>query len=283
MIKTSVAIVKGRYTSRLMNTVLDMVQAEKLINPEDKVLIKPNCVVSKHSSTGLTTDSRVIESIIEFVKRLGIAELIVAEGGAGRTTEKAFDITGMREVARRQKIDLIDLNREARIEVKIEQPLELHQVEIAESVYNSTCIINVPTLKVHHLTLVTLSMKNLMGTILPKNIMHENIDEKIVDLASIFKDKVKLNIVDGLVGAETDEVRGTPVEMNLIIAGSDMIAVDTVSAATMGIDPRKVKYLQLAANHGLGVSDLNKIEILGEEIDKVKRKFKLPPEFAGTY
>ena len=124
-------------------------------------------------------------------------------------------------------------------------------------------------------------MKNLMGTILPKNIMHENIDEKIVDLASIFKDKVKLNIVDGLVGAETDEIRGTPVKMNLLIAGSDMVAVDTVSAAIMGINPKKVKYLQLAAKCGLGVSDLSKIEILGESIGKVKKRFKLPPEFAN--
>jgi len=282
MMQTLVAVVKGKYTSRLLNTVLDMVEAEKLIRPGDKVLIKPNCVVAKHSSTGHTTDSRVVENIIEFVKRLGIDELIVAEGGAGRTTERAFEITGMREMARRQKVDLIDLNREARIAVEIEQPLKLHQVEIAESVYKSTCIINVPTLKVHHLALVTLSMKNLMGTILPKNIMHEDIDRKIVDLASIFKDKVKLNIVDGLVGAETDEIRGTPVEMNLIIAGSDMVAVDTVSAAIMGIDPRKVKHLQLAAKCGLGVSDLNKIEVLGEKIDEVKREFKLPPEFIGT-
>jgi uncharacterized protein (DUF362 family) len=91
--------------------------------------------------------------------------------------------------------------------------------------------------------------------------MHGNIDEKIVDLASIFKDKVKLNIVDGLVGAETDEVRGSPVEMNLLIAGLDMVAVDTVSTAIMGIDPRRVKYLQLSAKCGLGVSDLNEIEI----------------------
>jgi uncharacterized protein (DUF362 family) len=75
----------------------------------------------------------------------------------------------MREVARIKEIKLIDLNRGARVEVEIQQPLELHRVEIAESVYNSSCIINVPTLKVHHLALVTLSMKNLMGAILPKN------------------------------------------------------------------------------------------------------------------
>lgn len=208
--KTSVAIVKGKYTSELLNTVLDMVETKKLISPRDKVLIKPNCVVAKYSSTGLTTDSRVIENVIEFAKGLGIEELVVAEGGAGRSTEEAFGITGIKEVATRQKIDLVDLNRDARIEVKIQQPLELNRIEIAESVYNSTCIINVPTLKVHHLALVTLSMKNLMGTILPKNIMHGNIDEKIVDLASIFRDKVKLNIVDGLIGAETDEVHGSP-------------------------------------------------------------------------
>jgi uncharacterized protein (DUF362 family) len=117
-------------------------------------------------------------------------------------------------------------------------------------------------------------MKNLMGAILPKNIMHGNINEKIVDLASIFKDKVKLNIVDGLVGAETDEVHGTPVEMNLLIAGSDMVAVDAVSSAIMGIDPKKVKYLQLAEKCDLGVSNLDEIEVLGESIDEVKREFK---------
>jgi len=272
--KASVAIVKGKYTSKLVNTVLDMVGAEELVSPKDKVLIKPNCVVAKHSSTGVTTDSRVVEGIIEFCKRLEIGGLIVAEGGAGRSTERAFQITGMKEVARRQEIDLVDLNREARIEVKIQHPLALRRVEIAESVYECTCIINVPTLKVHHLTLVTLALKNLMGVILPKNIMHGNINEKIVDLASIFKDKVKLNIVDGLIGAETDEVHGTPVEMNLLIAGSDMVAVDAVSTAIMGIDPKKVKYLQLAEKRDLGVSDLDEIEILGEPIDEVKRNFK---------
>jgi uncharacterized protein (DUF362 family) len=72
VMKTSVTIVKGEYTSELLDAVLDMVGARKLIDPREKVLIKPNCVVAKPSSTGLTTDSRVIENIIEFVKRLGI-------------------------------------------------------------------------------------------------------------------------------------------------------------------------------------------------------------------
>lgn len=86
-------------------------------------------------------------------------------------------------------------------------------------------------------------MKNLMGLILPKpagQIMHSRINEKLVDLASLFRDKVKINVIDGLVGAEVDEIHGRPVEMNLVIAGRDMVAVDSVATAVMGIDPSKV-------------------------------------------
>ena len=122
-------------------------------------------------------------------------------------------------------------------------------------------------------------MKNLMGLILPKSIMHDRINEKIVDLASLFKDKVKLNVVDGLVGAEEDEVHGSPVRMDLIIAGEDMVAVDSVATAVMGIDPGKVKYLRLAEERGLGISNLDDIEVVGEDIERVKRKFKLPSTF----
>jgi uncharacterized protein (DUF362 family) len=279
--KTRVALVKGIYTPRLLKKALALIGAEKLIHSEDKVLIKPNCVVAKPASTGHTTDPRIVEDVIRFVKALGVEELVIGEGGASRSTEKAFEVTGIKDVARRQRIPLIDLNKEPRVEVQIPQPLRLQRVEIAERVLESTCIINVPTLKIHSMALVTLSMKNLMGAILPKSIVHGRINEKIVDLASFFKDKVKLNIIDGLVGAEVDEISGTPVKMNLIIAGSDMVAVDTVATAVMDVDAHQVKYLQLAAQQGLGISNLKEIQILGEEIDRVKQTFRLPPKFTS--
>lgn len=122
-------------------------------------------------------------------------------------------------------------------------------------------------------------MKNLMGLIIPKPagpIMHSRINEKLVDLASLFKDKVKINVVDGLVGAEVDEIHGSPVEMNLVIAGRDMVAVDSVATAVMGIDPSKVKYLRLAEERGLGAANLKEIDVLGEKIEEVERKFRQP-------
>jgi len=278
MTKTSVAIVQGRQLPKMIEDILKLIGANELIKPDDKLLMKPNYVSAKHPSTGITTDSRVVESLIKCVRNFGVKEIVVGEGGAG-DTERAFDVVGIRDVAARQKVKLVNLNEESRIQVRIPHALALHEVGIAKTAIESTCILNVPKLKVHHQALVTVCMKNLMGLILPKNIMHSQINEKIVDLASLFKDKVKINVVDGLIGAEVDEVGGSPVEMNLLIAGRDMVAVDSVATKIMGIDPREVKYLRLAEERGLGVSNLREIEVLGESIKGVERKFQLPQEF----
>lgn len=94
--------------------------------------------------------------------------------------------------------------------------------------------------------------------------MHGQINEKIVDLSALFKDKVKINVVDGLVGAEVDETSGNPVKMDLIIAGQDIVAVDTVGTTIMGINPSRVRYLRLAEERHIGVSNLNEIEVFGK-------------------
>ncbi|HDN01683.1 MAG TPA: DUF362 domain-containing protein [Candidatus Bathyarchaeota archaeon] len=278
MEKTRVAIAKAKDPYEALNKALKLIEAEKLVNKEDKILIKPNYVVAKHPSTGVTTDPRVIDGLIMFLKNLGASRIVVGEGGAG-DTERAFNVVGIREVTRKHNVELVNLNNDSRVNLKVKEPLALNEVGVAETALKSTCIINVPKLKVHHIALVTLSMKNLMGLILPKSIMHDQINEKIVDLATLFKDKVKLNIVDGLIGSEEDEVHGSPVQMDLIIAGANMVAVDAVAAAVMGINPKRVKYLELAEERGLGTASLDEIEVLGERIEDVKKKFKLPPAF----
>ena len=128
-------------------------------------------------------------------------------------------------------------------------------------------------------------MKNVyqLGLILPKSIMHNQINEKITDLAFFLKDRVRYNVIDGLIGAEDDECNGNPVQMDLIIAGKDMVSVDAVGSAVMGIDPSKVKYLSLAEEAGLGVASLKNIKILGENIESVRQKFKLPTKFQTLF
>jgi len=272
-----VAIVKGGSPAAMVREALRLINAEEVSSRDDKVLIKPNYVVASHPSTGITTDTGVVEALIKYFKEAGVKEIVVGEGGAG-DTEKAFDVVGVRALCARERIRLVNLNRDDAITVRIPNALSLKEVNIAKTVLESTCIVNVPVLKVHHLAFVTLCIKNLMGAIIPKSIMHTNLDEKLVDLASVIKPKI--NLISGIVGAEKDETRGDPVEMGIIIAGRDIVATDAVGAMVMGIDPYKVRYLRLAEERRLGVLDINRIEVVGESIEAVRKEFKLPPGFS---
>ncbi|MFH0896958.1 MAG: hypothetical protein V1850_02770 [Candidatus Bathyarchaeota archaeon] len=83
MLKTSVVIVKGKQPSEMVDEALKLIKAERLIKQEDNVLIKPNYFTVRHTSTGVITDSRIVESLIEFIKISGLKDTTVEEGGSG--------------------------------------------------------------------------------------------------------------------------------------------------------------------------------------------------------
>lgn len=280
MLSARVAIVKGEDPHEMVRRALELIRAEEMVSTEDTVLIKPNYITAKDPSTGVTTDPLVVEELIRFAKRCGAKSITVGDGGAG-DTERAFDTVGLRDIVSRLGVNLIDLNRDRRARVRIPGALSLNEVDIARTVIDSTCMFNVPSLKVHHMALVTLCMKNLMGVVLPKGSMHAELHAKLVDLASLLKPRI--NMIEGIVGSELDEVDGNPVRMDVIIAGTDIVATDAVGAMVMGIDPKKVTHIQLASKRGLGVGKIQNIDILGDPVESVRRDFKLPPTFQNKF
>jgi len=276
MERPKIAIIRGDNPREMVNDCLHLIGVEHGSIAGHKAFIKPNYVLPLVPDTGVTTDTRIVEAVIETVRHWGFLDVTVGDGGSG-DTERAFEIVGIRDAVRRHGVRLCDLNRDDFIEVTIPAALALGKVRISRAVIESDILINLPKLKCHHLALITVGMKNLMGVITPKSMMHERLHEKIVDLVSLLRPK--LTIVDGLVGLERDEISGHPVRMNIIIGGKDVVAVDTVSAAVMGINPKRVRHIQLAYSMGLGIGDLSQIEIVGESIEDVMRNFELPKSF----
>jgi uncharacterized protein (DUF362 family) len=83
-----------------------------------------------------------------------------------------------------------------------------------------------------------------------------------------------LSIVDGWVGMHREGPRhGTPMALGVVVAGTDAVAVDAVAAAVMGFDPLQIGYLHHAQQAGLGVADLGRINVLGDPIARVRRRF----------
>ena len=270
---SKVSIVKGTRPVKATVKALEMIRPDVdcILSKPKQILIKPNYINSEPPSTGITTDSRVIEGIVKFLRQRKTKDIIIGEGSGWSDTFEAFKVAGVDVVAERWDVKLVDLNKDKIVEVNPPNPLSIKKIKVAETSLKSI-IISVPKLKLHRIATVTLSLKNMMGALASKGSMHRgSLSKNIVDLVSVLRPSI--SVVDGIIAGEGHETSGNPVEMNLVIAGTDPVAVDAVGAAVMGISPTDVKHLVLAEKKGLGTCDLEKITVLGESIEKVKRKF----------
>ncbi|MGC8961721.1 MAG: DUF362 domain-containing protein [Candidatus Bathyarchaeia archaeon] len=266
-----VAIVKGVDPVDSTVKALEMVDAYRVLPLDKPILVKPNYLDASHPSKGITTDGRVVEGVVKYLKLHGFNSIAIGEGSGFADTLEAFRAAGLDAVAERWNVKLVDLNRGSFVEVEPPNPLALKKVKIARTALESA-IISVPKLKPHRQAGVTLSIKNMMGVMTPKGSMHINLHKNIADLASIVKPCVA--VIDGVIAGEGHESAGNPVKMDLVIAGLDPVAVDAVGAAVMMIPVEEVKHLRYAMEKGLGTCHLDQIEIIGEPIERVRRKFR---------
>jgi uncharacterized protein (DUF362 family)/ferredoxin len=247
-----------------------------MISQGDVVLIKPNIIREEPSYMGTTTNIGVIKATAKIVKEAGAIPVVGEASGNQYDTEAIFESLGIREELGDVKV--LDLDQDEIVYVKIEGAKALKEVGVAKTALEADFIIDLPLLKTHMTTGITIGMKNMMG-VLPQREkwkMHmSGLHQAIVDLNRLVKPG--LVIVDGITGMEgLGPTIGTPVQMNLILAGNDVVAVDSVGAAVMGFTPEEIEHLALAGKDGLGVNDLREIEVRGERIEDVARPFKRP-------
>jgi hypothetical protein len=85
-----------------------------------------------------------------------------------------------------------------------------------------------------------------------------------------------LAVIDGFEGMEGNgPIGGTRVDHRVCVVSADYLAADTVGATLMGIDPANIGYLTYLAAANVGESDLTKMEILGEPVAKLAKKYQL--------
>ena len=83
----------------------------------------------------------------------------------------------------------------------------------------------------------------------------EGLARRLADLAKVVQPQI--NVVEGIVGRDgTGFNRGTNYPLGLVVAGINMVAVDSVASYLMGFDPQELIYLRVAAEAGLGCNDL---------------------------
>lgn len=145
-------------------------------------------------------------------------------------------------------------------------------------------IVHLPTVKTHGHSTTTGAIKNSFGGLLKevRHYAHKYMHEVLVDLMIMQKELHPniLAVMDGTVAGDGAGPRTMiPRSKNLILASSDSVSIDAVAAKLMGFDPMSIPYLRMCHERGLGVADLNEVEILGEDISEINFHFQTKKSF----
>jgi uncharacterized protein (DUF362 family)/NAD-dependent dihydropyrimidine dehydrogenase PreA subunit len=245
-----------------------------------KVLIKPNVLRASEACEGIVTHPAVLKAVVQKVLTMNPAEVVVGDNPGlfnYGDNEASFKKTGLMTAAQGCYRNIG--NEGVKVDFK---PDFMPRVSVSRAVLEADILISLPKFKTHGLTVLTGGIKNSYG-ILPgaqKAMLHRiaGSPERFHDLVvEVFKLRVPdLFILDAVVGMEgngpaSPELR----DIGLILAADNAVALDTVMAIMMGLDPARLGFLCKAQADGLGDYARETIEVIGELMPLTD--FKLPP------
>ncbi|MEW5784374.1 MAG: DUF362 domain-containing protein [Bacillota bacterium] len=240
------------------------------------VLLKPNLVCAPRTREGgAVTHPELCRAVAELVREKGGFPVIADSAGVGTDTESVIDFMGYGQL-REDGFTVLDLKKTKSRRVINPHATVLPSMRVFEPALQADAIINLPVMKTHDQAEITISLKNLKGLLADssKKEMHrKGLFRGIPEMALYFKPC--FTVVDGIYTQEgVGPVYGDPVEMDLILAGRDMVALDTIAGLIIGYRPEEVATTVLAAELGLGRADPEEIEIAGLPWESVRRPFK---------
>jgi uncharacterized protein (DUF362 family) len=271
------------------------------------VLIKPN--LTSNVKQLAATHADTLRGILDYLGPRFKGPVIVAEASSGNTSDGFENFKYRQLIAeyRSLKVELIDLNREGKYITAplIDTNLQMFPVRLAARLMDPDAfVLSASIPKTHDCVVATMSVKNVVmaaplhsPSVTPasakgqnrwsdKMKMHTGMQQpplgphlmnyNLTLVAQKLAPSWGATVIDGLEGMEGNgPVSGTPVPSRIAIASLDYIAADRVGVEAMGIDPRWVGYLQYCEQVGIGNYDISKIEVRGEKIAAVARKYRL--------
>ncbi|MEG1105966.1 MAG: DUF362 domain-containing protein [Eubacterium sp.] len=261
---------------------------DAIIKEGQTVLIKPNLAFQAPPESFAVVDPRTIEAVVAYIKENSKASKVMVGDNpslgmhVGRA-KPAFAESGMEEAAKLGGADeVIYFDEKEVVPIDIPGAKVFKKATVFKPFLEADVVINLPKMKVHLAGTVTLGIKNWNGIIPnchPSNQQQGchrvELGQKMADCLRIRK--ADLTIVDSVIGMEGQGPHaGTPVEMNLIVAGAETPSVDAVACSIMGFDPMEIPAIRCAGTDGLGEINLDKIDVVGEPIASVMKHFKRP-------
>lgn len=259
--------------------VMDLAGLGGIVSRGHTVLLKPN----QHGGAGYTSP-RVLRAAALWAFTKGAGEVWIGDGPfwALKDVEPYFEQTGLLDVCDETGARALNFHKGEFKVIRPNSPDLPETIGFSQYLYDADVVINLPVMKTHFNTLVTMGIKNLKGCLRPidKKTLHEmELNAAVAEVNLLLRPRIAATVLDATTGYEgMGPSAGTPVEMGLLLASGDVVALDSVACDLMGIDPRQARLIRSCAERGVGEMDLAKIETVGENPADHGRRFQLPFE-----
>ncbi len=264
------AVVQGTPAAAVAKALELLGGMSNFVKPGAVVMIKPNVSFPNPKTWGTGTSPEVVVAVAQEALKAGAGRVIVADNTMRRDME-SFNKTGLVEaLAGIDKVKILALQEESLfVEAPVPNGNAVKSVQIARLARKADVLINLPCAKSHTATEVSFGLKNNMGLIWDRSFFHVKTDihAAIAELATVVRHH--LTILDATRALLTNGPTGPGKiqEMNLVLAGTDPLAVDAYAATLANwnnrtVKPRSIRHLEIASKLGVGEIDPARMRVI---------------------
>jgi len=245
------------------------------IKSNSTVFIKPNFTFPYYKE-GITTNPELLRNLLKIIKDR-TDNVIVGESNGGNhsfTTDGAFKGHNMYEICKESGVDLVNLSKLPSVFIEDKIQGKKVRVQLPKLLLEKVdCFISVPVLKVHVMTGITLSIKNLWGCHpdTMRCLQHKHLSYKLALITKLLNPKIV--VIDGIYALDGHgPMYGEAKKTDLIISSNNPVVADSLGAAIMGMPLTKAKHILVAEKEGLGTTNLEKVK-MNDDWEKFKMQF----------
>jgi uncharacterized protein (DUF362 family) len=236
---------------------------DRFVGAGETVLIKPNVGWDRLPEQAANTDPHVVAELVRLCRAAGAKRVVVTDNSCN-DPRRCFARSGIRAAAEAAGAEVISSDQARWSQASLAGLSS--GLEVMAEALAAHRVINVPVVKHHSLSRVTLGMKNWMGVLgRGRNRLHQDIDRAVAELGATFRptltvmDATRVLRANGPTGGSLADVEA----VGAVAAGADPVACDAWGAAVLGHDPRQLGFIVEAERHGIGRGDAKLVKELG--------------------
>lgn len=273
----------GQVSSVLSKVLDDLGGLGVHIRAGDRVLLKPNLLMSAPPEKAIVTHPVVMEALACMVLDCRGKPFIGDSPPFGHLS-KVLTKSGYDPFMRRLEVQAVPFSE--RLTIEFPESRIFRRIELAKEVFDFDMVLNIAKLKTHCQMLLTLSVKNLFGTVIGSDKVSWHLragrdtDSFATVLVQIYeKVRPAVSIIDGILAMEGNGPNnGSPRHLGVLMGSTDGIALDATVCKLVGYPVNALRTSYLGDRMGIGTTNPCHVKVLGDDLEGFPLRDFVPPK-----